>query len=78
MCSPPRQEAQFSKSIRSISNQTIHFFDVEKGRIKPLLNTFFRSYRSFVSSVRFLVVPGPSLDRQNMPQKCGFAVYRPT
>ena len=44
---------------------TNHFFDVESGTIEPLLKTFFRSYRSFVSSFPFLVGRGPSLDRQN-------------
>ena len=48
---------------------TIHSFDVETPRIRPLLVICFCSYRSFVPSVRFLVVPGPALDRQNPLQK---------
>ena len=77
MYSLPKQEARFFKSIRSILNKIIHFFDVERGRIEPLLKTLFRSYRSFVSSVPFLVVPGPSLDKQNSSQNVGLLITGP-
>ena len=58
--------------------QQIHFLDAEAARIGPLWVTFFRTYRSFVPSVSFLVVPGPSLSMQDSSQNCGVAVYRPT
>ena len=41
MCSPLWQETQLSKSIGSIQKRTIHFFDIEKGRIEPHLKTCF-------------------------------------